>query len=364
MFNSHLETSPLTGAAVILSFIFFLFVPVKLIQIICLGIIFIILSSFLYAKILMRNIKVSRTMKEIKLTCKEQAFISFTIANHSRLPAFTCYYHDEAPFLYVFGDKNSGLTDLRPGELKVISYKLSAPERGLYTLGPVRIRTSDPLGLFTIDFKVNVEMKIMVRPERIKLITDAIPGYPQGILKIQNPVYEDITMRRSIREYQNGDEQKRINWRASARFDRLFTNQYEASFDAPFFVFLNLSEADYPVQSRSYYTEKAIQLAAAIVEKSRFLKQRCGFAAFGSDYPYIKPVLNQADAILDILSLIKTVPEKLDYNPEQRFKHQLPSGTLIFVVGPEEVRKYYMKVENSVQYINTVNTGILRKGVL
>jgi len=363
MFKRKLSTSPLTGGAVIICSVFFLIVPYKAIQLICLSILFIILLSYVYARILRKSLKIERNISELKLACKEQIIVSFSLKNYSRLPVFSCYYFDEAPYLLVYGDKNSGMVDLRPYETKLISYKISAQNRGLYTIGPVRVRTTDPLGLFTMDYEVHAELNITVRPERIKLITETFPGFPQGHLKIQNPVYEDITMRRSIREYQNGDEQKRVNWRASAKFNKLFTNQYEASYDAPFFVFLNLAEEDYPLQSRGYYTEKAIQMAASIVERSRFLNQRCGFAAYASDFPYLKPIQNQADMILDILSLIKTEPGKLDYNPERKFKHQLPAGTLIFVVGPEEVTKYFVKVEANKQDINTTNVGILRKGV-
>lgn len=360
-FNKDIKASPLIGTAVLLSLVFFLIIPLRVIQILCLSIIFIIFLSYIYAKILQKNLKVERNITELKLACKEQITVNFTLKNYSSLPVFICYYFDEAPYLLVLKDKNSGLINLRPKEIKVVSYKLSVQNRGLYNVGPVRIRTSDPLGLFAVDFKVPAQITLMVRPERIKLITETMPGFPQGHLKIENPVYEDITMRRSIREYQNGDEQKRINWRASAKFGKLFTNQFEASYDSPFFVFLNLAEEDYPLQSRSYYTEKAIQMAASIVEYSRLLKQRCGFAAYANDFPYLRPQQNQADLILDILSLIKTEPGKLDYNPERKFKHQLPAGTLIFVIGPDEVVSYFTKVEANKQNINTTNTGILKK---
>lgn len=363
MFNNKLECSPFVGGAVIISLAFFLIIPFKFLQLICLGVLFIIGISYAYARILQKSLKVERNISDLKLACKEQIYITFTLKNYSRLPVFTCYYFDEAPYLLVYRDKNSGLVELRPYESKLITYKVSAQNRGLYTVGPVRIRTSDPLGLFTMDFEVHADMTITVRPERIKLITETMPGFPQGHLKITNPVYEDITMRRSIREYENGDEQKRINWRATAKFDKLFTNQYEASYDAPFFIFLNLAEEDYPLQSRVYYTEKAVQMAASIVERSRFLKQRCGFAAYANDFPYLKPKQNQADMILDILALIKTEPGKLNYDPERKFRHQLPAGTLIYVIGPDEVMKYFVKVEGNQQDINTTNTGILRKGV-
>ena len=339
-----------------------------MLQIISISILSFLLISWLYAVVLSHNIKIERNTENLKLACREKAEVTFTIQNYSPLTAHIFYYMDDIPYFHIYNDENKGASELRAHEIKKISYKVSSHERGLFHAGPVKIRTSDPAGLFLIEKEIPCPLEITVRPARIKLITELMPGFPQGNLKIQNPCYEDITMRRSIREYKNGDELKRINWRASAKFGatssqtlRLFTNQYEDSYDAPFFVFLNLGSEDYELRASSYYTEKAIEIAASIVEYSRFKRQRCGFAAFAEGFPYLAPHHNQADAILDILSVIKTTEGKLEYNPEQKFMHQLPTGTLFFKIGPNEVQTYFSKVESNMENINTTNTGILKK---
>lgn len=357
----QLQFSPLLFTVFIASIIFFLICPFKLLQFLCLGIIGVILLSFFYAIVLKSNIQIERNTSALKLACKEKSEITFTIKNYSPLTAHVCYFFDSVPYFYVFNEDNKGVTALRPHEIKRITYKVTSQERGLFHAGPVRIRTSDPLGLFLIDMEVSCPLEITVRPARIKLITEVVPGFPQGNLKINNPCYEDITMRRSIRDYMNGDELKRINWRASARFASLYTNQYENSFDAPLFVFLNLAEEDYDLHNRRYYSEKAIEIAASIIEKARVLRQRCGFAAYGTGFPYLPPRQNQSDSILDLLSLIKCEKGKLDYDPQKKFSHQLPTGTLLFIVGPREVENYFLKVGANQENINTTNVGIMRK---
>ncbi|BDC93520.1 DUF58 domain-containing protein [Treponema bryantii] len=356
-----IKVSPLIYVASAISLLFFLVSPYRLLQFVCLSVLFVFLISFMYALVLSRTIKIERNTNELKLACKEKSEISLTIKNYSMLTAHVLYFFDEIPYFYIFNEGNKGVISLRPHELKKIVYTITSQDRGLFHGGPVRIRTSDPLGLFLINVEVPAPIEITVRPARIKLITNTIPGFPQGNLKINNPCYEDITMRRSIREYQNGDEQKRINWRTSAKFDSLYTNQYEDSFDAPFFVFLNLAEDDYDLHNRHYHSEKAIEIAACIIEKSRVLRQRCGFAAYGTGFPYLPPRQNQADCILDLLSVIKMEPGKVEYDPVKKFTHQLPAGTLVFVIGPREVESYFLKVEANKENINTVNTGIMRK---
>ena len=323
----------------VFAFLLFLFVPSKIVQSICIGFDLTVIFSYFYALILLKNLDAERSINNLKVASKEQIEIKFSVLNRCRLPALVCFVQDTIS-MYVFGDENNQLISLRPYERTFVKYKVMAKERGLFTAGPVVIKSSDPIGFFQITKEVPVFNTIMVRPAKINLITKPIPGRPQGVLSIQNKIYEDITLRRSIRPYQTGDELKRINWYISAKYNSLFTNEYENSFDVPFFVFLNLAEEDYSLDLRHSKGETAIEIAAAIVEASKRFKQPCGFAAYGTDFPFLMPRQNQSESILDALSLIKMVPGKLDYNPIEKLKTKLSKNTQIFVISPDEVDHY------------------------
>ena len=337
-----------------------LFLPYKFIQAIAISIILIFGISFIWAKQLDKHLSVDRNVREIKTVSFEKLTISFTIKNKSRFPALLCYVLDNVPYLHVFDKGNERLFRLRGFEQKAFFYEVNALNRGLYTAGPILIKTTDPLGLFQVIKEIECTQKILVRPARIQLKTIPLPGLPQGSIKINNPIYEDITMRRAIREYKDGDELKRINWRASAKFGSLFTNEYENTFDAPFFVFLNLAKEDYSLNMRHEKGEKAIEIAASIINIAARLKQRCGFAAYGSGFPFIKPGENQADCILDILALIQMEDGKLEYDPEVKLKPELSTGTLLFIVGPEHVELYNDKIAAKQYGITTQTLGIMK----
>lgn len=341
--------------------ILYLSVPVKIVQFLSISVLAVIGISYLYSKILQKNIVVERQINKLKIACREKVEISLIVKNNSRLPAHIFYFMDEAPYLMVYQNKNTDIVTLRPYEYKKCTYTFSAQDRGLYTIGPVKIRTSDPIGLFDFEIEVDNILEVTVRPQRIKLITHAFPGLPQGRMKINNAIYEDITQRRTIREYMNGDEQRRINWRMTAKQNELYTNVYENTFDTNFFIFLDLAEDDYELHSRFYDTEKAIQIAASIVEKARELHQPVGFAAYGTNFPFIRPSQNQYDNILDILSLIKIEPGKLEYEPYAYYKSLLPNGTIFFIIGQKEVSAYFAKVEASQEDINAENIGVYRR---
>jgi len=344
----------------ILCIFILLFLPYKFIQAIAISSLLIILFSYIWALSLSKGIKLKRNEAEIKTVAYEKLTISFTITNNSLFPALICYVLDNIPYLHVFEKGNERLFMLGAKAKKTFFYQANALQRGLYKAGPILVRTKDPLGLFDIELEIECNQRILVRPARIQLKTIAQPGLPQGNIKINNPIYEDITMRRCLREYKNGDELKRINWRASAKYNSLYTNEYEATFDAPFFVFLNLAKDDYPLKECNENGEKAIEIAASIVNTAARLKQRCGFAAYAASFPYIKAGENQTDCILDILSLIQMQEGSLNYDPVKKLKNELSTGTLLFIVGPEEVSLYKDKIFAKQYGINTKSLGIMR----
>lgn len=325
--------------------ILFLFSPWKFLQAIFMSVLLCIMLSYLYSWRLVKNITAERTLRSVSLARNETARITFTITNRGRLPALTCFVQDYADELYVLNGEDRRLLSLRRREKVALSYTLMGTHRGQYTIGPVTIKTSDPLRLFPVELKLDAPCTVTVRPARIELPVTAKPGFPQGVLKIQNIAYEDVTMRRTLREYRSGDEQKRINWRASAKHggstgaegQQLFTNEYEATFDAPIFVFLNLALEDFPLKQRYEQGEKAIEIAAAIIEKSSMLGQKCGFAAYGTGFPYLAPAKNQAGVILDLLATIQMTEGSVESHPYDAYKNRLPSGTRFFVVDSATV---------------------------
>lgn len=347
--------------AVSLCVIAFLFLPNRLIQFISVSVLAFIIFNFFYVRKLMKSFVVERRVSKLKIACREKVDIEVVLKNYSKLTAHICYIFDDAPYLQVYQNKNCQILKLRPNEITKIKYQVSARERGMFFIGPVKVKLSDPFGLFNEEIEIDNKLEIMVRPARIKLITEAFPGLPQGSLKINNAIYEDITQRRSVRPYMNGDEQRRINWRISAKQGELYTNLYENTFDTTFFVFLNFAEEDYELHSRHYDMEKAVEIAASIVEKARELHQRVGFAAFGSDFPYYRPTQNQYDQILDTLALIKPEKGKMEFDPYKYYKSQLPNQTIFFIVGPDEVRKYFVKVEANQEEITAENIGAFRR---
>ena len=326
-------------AIAVLCFLVFLFAPAKIIQCVALAVVIGVILSRLYSAVLKRSLVVNRPVTFLRAACGDNFTLSFTITNNSRLTAFVCYVHDNHGTLSLAGGQNRFLFSLRPREMKSVSYSVFATMRGMYRIGPVTMSASDPLGLFPFTVSFPAECKILIHPAEIRYPITLDSGIPQGSMNIHNICYEDVTMRRSLREYKSGDELKRINWRASAKYGNLYTNEYQNTFDCPVFVFLNLALDDYPLEQRYDKGEKAIKIAAAILRNAEMLHQKCGFAAYATDFPYLPPASNQAGCILDVLALIQMEKGSLTYNPMETLKQKLPDRTRIFIVGPDTVQE-------------------------
>ena len=116
----------------------------------------------------------------------------------------------------------------RAEELSLI-FEFSSPPRANYEIGPLTARVRDPFGFYLTEKKLSPEtLSVMPRPERMRGAqlrprhVGPWPGaIPSRLLGLGTEFY-------SMREYTPGDDPKRINWKASARFNQLIVNETEA----------------------------------------------------------------------------------------------------------------------------------------
>ena len=170
---------------------------------------------------------------------------------------------------------------LGPWEERSFSYELEGRERGEFQLGPVDLVGTDAFGFFPWRAQLPCHQRVIVYPNIFALDLRHKRGLPSGSLKVLNKLYEDVTRYRSLREYQPGDEPKRINWKASARMGALFSMEYVPSIYFPVLVLLNLTAEDYPLAQRAHLVERAIEAAASLVFYFVGIGQEVGLVTTG-----------------------------------------------------------------------------------
>lgn len=170
---------------------------------------------------------------------------------------------------------------LGPWEERSFSYELEGRERGEFQLGPVDLVGTDAFGFFPWRAQLPCHQRVIVYPNIFALDLQRRRGLPSGSLKVLNKLYEDVTRYRSLREYQPGDEPKRINWKASARLGALYSMEYVPSIYFPVLVLLHLTADDYPLAQRAHLIERAIETAASLVFHFVGIGQEVGLATTG-----------------------------------------------------------------------------------
>jgi uncharacterized protein (DUF58 family) len=249
-----------------------LFAPLFLLRFLSLFALFTLLGARLYSEYLLRSLKIFRRDREIRCFRFEWADVELTVENRGLLPAFMLVLGDRPGDLAVF--KNHKKLCSLPGHSRMVfTWQAYCSERGISSLGPAQLRCADPLGIFPFAAAAGESTRLVVYPAPGMISLASPGGIPLGKLPSRSPLYEDLTRRRSLREYRRGDEPRRINWKASIRQGSrgplspgpsLLVNEYEAAVSYPLVVFLNLDPYEYGLGKRELWFERAIEAAAAL----------------------------------------------------------------------------------------------------
>jgi uncharacterized protein (DUF58 family) len=100
--------------------------------------------------------------------------------------------------------------------------------RGRYHLGPVEVRSGDPLGIYQMKRKINITNTLLVYPATYELRAFPLPAsqLPDGDA-LRRRTHYVTTNAAGVRDYVMGDSINRIHWPTSARRQRLMVKEFE-----------------------------------------------------------------------------------------------------------------------------------------
>jgi len=175
-------------------------------------------------------ITVERHQNEVHTYEGEEFAVGLKVKNHGDSEAFL-EIKDELPTnVMVTEGSNHRSICLKEGEEKDIEYKVKFLKTENYSIGPVKVRYLDSIGLFSKNWKFEKSMNAVALPpiedlSRTKLRPKYTRGWLGNIKSAQMGVGSEFF---SIREYLQGDEMRDINWKATARYLDPKTNAFEA----------------------------------------------------------------------------------------------------------------------------------------
>jgi uncharacterized protein (DUF58 family) len=174
----------------------------------------------------LRMIEVHRSTLEYRQQAGKVFNEQFVVRNGSRWPELWLEVIDESDLGISHGSKF--ITWLKGKTRWSYATHTLLLKRGIYHLGPTRIISGDPFGLFHMEKVVFGSEQIMVLPYFETISNFAISsGYLPGGKALRTRSLEVTPYAISLRDYQPGDPLRRIDWKSSARLDKLMVKEFE-----------------------------------------------------------------------------------------------------------------------------------------
>ncbi len=199
---------------------------------------------------------------------------------------FTTYLTiiDELPFQFQSRNLQFKL-QVKPGEKKNVSYQVRPVKRGEYLFGAVHIYVSNAIGLIQRKYSFSNDVDIPVYPSFIQmrkyeLLAMSNQLTTSGIKKIRkvgsNAEFDQV------KEYVQGDEYRKINWKATARKNKLMVNQYQDEKSQPVYSIIDMGRVMRMPFEQMSLLDYSIN-ASLVISNIALLKQdRAGIITFSN----------------------------------------------------------------------------------
>jgi uncharacterized protein (DUF58 family) len=162
--------------------------------------------------------------------------------------------------------------------------------RGLFTLGPTRLRCGDPFGIYTLTIYDQHASTVLVTPPAISLSRLRIPtGGLAGDERHRRGYIERNINDVGLRNYVAGDSLKHIHWRASAHFDNLIVRQLETATSRDWWIFIDLDSTAQSGMGENTTLELCIVLAASLALRGLREYRKVGLVIAGPQFVRIEP---------------------------------------------------------------------------
>ena len=225
--------------------------------------------SYLMGWLMLGGLTCERVLP-LSATVGEAIPVSYRLGNGSRLPKFYLLVRDKLPRGLQLTETPPLVLSLWPGEESVTQGFLEARRRGVFSLGPAQIFSTDPLGLQTFVQKMPEVAELVVYPALVPIHSSwmrgaAAQGWRGTASALARGHGDDFY---GVREFQPGDELRRVHWRTTARTGKLAVTEYAQGVTLEVTLALDRAQAAYAGtgEGENSALEYAVTLAATLAD--------------------------------------------------------------------------------------------------
>jgi uncharacterized protein (DUF58 family) len=258
IFNRHLRLLFLATALVVAAFstgIAFLFFLTYLMAAIGIG-------AWLFARRGLRDVRADYRVLNPRTHVGEVLQAIYRVENHDRLgkPWIECWNESTLP-----ASLPGRVIGVPARSTRQWLAKVTLTRRGSYRLGPLRVRTGDPFGLFSSEMTVGSPTSIVVFPEVVPLPHWRLPPSPiDGTTRVRRRFEAATPLVSGVRPYVHGDAINRIHWLSSARHGELHVKEFDLEQAADLWILLDLDRSVHAGIGTDASVEAAVTVAASV----------------------------------------------------------------------------------------------------
>ena len=182
-----------------------------------------------------------RTGNGIQFGTTENISVSDTVG---RRDIFSLLWHQRITRKFEFQGKKRGHYYIKSADVNIYNFLLTEN--------------------YYLEFPQETELYVYpknIGTERLNVLMERVFGFLQSSQKF----YDDPLSYAGIREYTQGDEMKRINWKASAKSNELMVNIYDSVMAQKIMIFLDVS--DKSIWKQPELIEEGISMVASLCKR-------------------------------------------------------------------------------------------------
>jgi uncharacterized protein (DUF58 family) len=234
-----------------------------------------LLVSLVWPHWLVRRVHVTRAGPT---HANEDASITLHVSAHNRgwLPRQMIELTDHLPFVGSAASTQGAtavllgqISYLPAGSTRSLAVTLRCEKRGLYTLGPVGLASSFPLGLAEArQQQRGGHSQLLVYPALFPISALPLRGSPSQAQRGDYPLPAGSSAAefRSLRDYQPGDNPRHLHWASSARLNRLMLREFEPQAAATLCLVLDQAHAANAGYGKHSSFEYMVKIAASMAQ--------------------------------------------------------------------------------------------------
>jgi uncharacterized protein (DUF58 family) len=224
---------------------------------------------------------------------------------------------------------------LRAGEERTIEVKVQCERWGAFSVGRVLFRARDTLGLRSWEGSAGEARPLRVFPSE-ETLRSLIPPLETQVFagnQVSRARGEGIEFA-DLREWQPGDQLRRVNWRATALRGSLWVTEQTPERNTDVVLFLD-TFAEVRAEGRST-NDRAVRAAATFAHGYLQRKDRVGLVTFGGFLSWLVPTsgMRQLYAIVDALITSQIVHSYALRGVDILPPRTLPPKALVLAITP------------------------------